>query len=360
MAKIIIGAPAGGGIRYMFNGLAQAFASAGHEVYLWIHNTQPILDMFERLKPVDIFITYGYASALTPAVQKAIKRYKPKTLLYVPAHPDSPSNIVKKANPELQFDMATPDDIKAIDSVAQYIDGVFIHHHADVANVYLDGWQKHVKNYYGVGMACDIVTYDKGQDIPTLKADCSFIGSVWQYKLKKMAPWIYPLCNNPDINVKLFGSGWGVIQGLGPIPEELASSVWRNTTVNLGCNEPQAGFVYNGIELPEVNERPFKVIGTGNFYVGDRVTALVENYFLEDEIVTASTAEEYHEKVIHFIRNPDERLPYIERGQKRIFNEHSYHDRAGDILSILRFHDDTHRLDVIKQEIIQNKFASAL
>lgn len=354
--KIVFNYIQSGGVYYYINGLANAFASSGHKVYFIPASEQErILDHFNRIEsdkePIDLFIGSANKSLLTRALKKAIKaRPKMKVGLYAEAHPNSPVGKIAPTRPDLIYDVANEETIKNIDEIAQYIDFLFIHHHQDAAHGYLTGWENHVKSWHGIGMACDIVLYDQGTHRDDLVCDASMISGFWEYKGRRLSRWVYPLCNNVDLNIKIFGHGWSVIQGLGPIDEKYASSVWRNTKVNLQIHEPQCELGF------ECSERTFKVIGTGNFLISDYVESLTKDYFLEDEIVTARTASEFHEKVLHYIARPEERLSFIEKGQRRVLSDHTYHDRAGDILSILRCHDDTHKLDVIKEQIIRQKF----
>ena len=62
---------------------------------------------------------------------------------------------------------------------------------------------------------------------------------------------------------------------------------------------------------------------------------MAEDVFNNDEIVFAKTPEEFEDKIRHYLRNPEERLPYIKRGHERILKEHTYFHRVSKIFKEL-------------------------
>jgi len=83
-----------------------------------------------------------------------------------------------------------------------------------------------------------------------------------------------------------------------------------------------------------VNERLFQIIGAGGFQVADNAPQIKE-FFDDDELVTAKTPEEFREKIMHFTKFPEERIPYIERGRKKILEQHTYRHRVKQLLELL-------------------------
>ena len=45
----------------------------------------------------------------------------------------------------------------------------------------------------------------------------------------------------------------------------------------------------------------------------------------------AQSPEDFWEKIDHFIKNPDDRLEYINRGYNEVINNHTYFHRIRDI-----------------------------
>jgi hypothetical protein len=79
------------------------------------------------------------------------------------------------------------------------------------------------------------------------------------------------------------------------------------------------------------NERTFNVPACGGFMISDNAPR-IRDFFPADEAVLAENPADYMEKVDHFVRHPDERLPYIERARRRVVAEHTYHHRLCDLL----------------------------
>lgn len=325
--RILIGCMQSGGVTWYLRGIGNAFASIECTDVRYMNLQDPSvapLDVFAQFNP-DIYIGYGYSSLFPRALQKAIKIYKPKTLLYVPAHPKSEAGKIKKNRPDLIYDVATPQDIKVIEDNSNFIDSVFIHHHRSCADGYLEGWSV---PYCGIGMACDIIAYQPGKWRPEYDCDASMISGYWEYKARKLKPWVFPLVDR--CNLKIWGNGrFPLINYLGTLPESEVSDVWASTKINLQIHEPQSELGW------EVSERTFKVVGTGNFLISDYVDALGGLYFRDDELLMANTPEEYQEKVIWCINHPETRQIYINKSQKRVLSDHTYHDRAIEILKIL-------------------------
>ena len=63
--------------------------------------------------------------------------------------------------------------------------------------------------------------------------------------------------------------------------------------------------------------------------ISDYVEGL--NMVFGDKIVMAKSPEDFWEKIDYFIKNPDDRLEYIQNGFNEVINHHTYFHRVEDI-----------------------------
>ncbi len=68
----------------------------------------------------------------------------------------------------------------------------------------------------------------------------------------------------------------------------------------------------------------------GRFGVADSLGAY--DFYNEDEVVVATSAEEYIELSEYYIKNVDKQLPFIEKIQKRIREEYNWYHTWKNIL----------------------------
>jgi spore maturation protein CgeB len=86
---------------------------------------------------------------------------------------------------------------------------------------------------------------------------------------------------------------------------------------------------------------------------------MAEDVFDDDEIVFAKDPEEFFELVNHYLKYPDERIPYIHRGFNKVVSEHTYFHRVAQILKELGLEEEQFKCmkiaaDTMNQLIGQN------
>ena len=117
---------------------------------------------------------------------------------------------------------------------------------------------------------------------------------------------------------------------MGFIESQEVKNVFRSATICPNISEPHSQvFGY------DVIERPFKVLFSGGFCISDYVQSMAEDVFDEDEIVFAKDPEEFVELINHYLKYPDERIPYINRGFHKVVANHTYFHRVGRIFEEL-------------------------
>lgn len=339
-----------GGPHFYRVGLARALESCGHTVSWWNYAQYPdaALEVFEEIKP-DVFFGTAYSDGLHRATKKAILKYNNcKVFLYAKTYGPS----LELYDGTETFDIAGESDLRILDDISHRISFLTIHHHPDVVEQTL-GWYVSkgiVDKIVGIGKAFDCITYNNGTFREELASDVAYIGGNWSIKSSGLNQYILPLCNpNSGLNVKIWGSGWGVVNCLGPIPEHLSASVWKSAKVCVNVSEPHSRRY--GLD---VIERPFKTIGVNGFCISDYVEA-IKCYFRDDEIILSTSPRDFYDKVQHFVHSPQDREPYIRKGQSRIYAEHLYFDRVSQIFTELGFPKEAaHCLEVKKNWLTKN------
>lgn len=87
-----------------------------------------------------------------------------------------------------------------------------------------------------------------------------------------------------------------------------------------------------------VNDRTLIIPACGGFEIVDQPLILKNegNYFFKpDEIVSASSSKEFLELFEYFLHNPEKRYPYIIKGMKRVYQEHTVYHRMEKLVQTL-------------------------
>ena len=161
-------------------------------------------------------------------------------------------------------------------------------------------------------------------------ADVVFLGSYFE-KQRHIDRYFAPILARHSHTI--IGPGWsespyGLRDTVLEDFNSTAPRIYSGHTISLNVHHPHE---YEGYTC---NERVFNSVVMGGFPINDPVPR-VREFFPEDEMIVAESPEDYIEKTDHFIRYPDERLPYIEKAQRRIFAEHTYHHRLADLLHFI-------------------------
>lgn len=329
-------APAGP--HYVRTGWARAFQAAGHDFKFWVPEGKSAFDAFSEYQP-DIFL--GTTYDLDRATAKCIAlRPQMKVALFASAWGERIDGLDLKRYPLV---VAQPEEkalLERLKGECGKPDFVFIH----VTNKYLEGtmggWRSIGVEPVGVLNAADTFDYLDGQYRPELACDVAFCGGYWGYKARNLDSYLLPLCHpSSGLSVRIFGnSPWPVANYLGRIDDHEVKDVFASATVCPNVSEPHStdlGF--------DVIERPLKVLSSGGFCLSDHVDESYE-VFSDEELVRARSPSEMAQLVRHFVDYPEERLPFMEQGKRKVLAEHTYFDRVSQILTQLGLPEEATRV----------------
>lgn len=332
-----------GGSSFVRTGWKNVFEACGHQ-FFWLHEGQAVLDVFNEVEP-DVFL--GCTYTVTRAHRKAFAaRLNLKVGLFASAWGPLVDNLDREKYPIV---IASEDEKRTIARLKEEVGFphfVFVHvTDGEFLEGTLGGWRSIGVEPIGVLNACDTFAFLGGTPRPELACSVGYVGGFWPFKARNLERFILPLCHpSSGLDVKIFGShGWPVAQWLGPCSVEDNRDLTVSATVCPNVSEPHSTDL--GWDFVE---RPYRVMGGGGFCVSDYVEE-GRRLFSEDELVMARTPKEFEETIRHFVRYPEDRLPYIEKGRKAVLSHHTYFDRVAKLLNGFGLEVEAEGVRLVKQ-----------
>ena len=328
-------------------GMGNVFRSLGHEFRFWYRDQKPAFDIFSEFEP-DLFL--GTTFTLTPAVEKCVRaRPHMKVVLYASAWGDLISQIPLDKYPIVACGDLEKIQLERLKKETGRPDFVWLHYHDNWVERTLGGWNSIGIKPVGLMNAADTFVYLDGVYLPGLVCDAAFVGGYWGYKARNLDKTIIPLCHaSRGLKVKIFGNqNWPVAQYLGMCPDHVVKDIFRSATVCPSASEPHStdfGF--------DIIERPFKILSSGGFCVSDHVQSMAEDVFNGDEIPFGEDAQDFIDLVEHFVKCPENRVPYMERGYRKVLTEHTYFHRVAKLWENLGMPEEAARTMAAHKELV--------
>jgi hypothetical protein len=327
---------------YIAVGWSNAFNSIGYQSALW-DTKVPAFDVFNKFNP-DLFICSSWQ--LDRAQVKCIsQRPDMKVLISLSNWGNADSSL----NPE-HTHVASEDERRIVSELVQKAPWVKLGF-CQYADKYVGETHNHWRNVgiepFGLLLGADTVAFPLVAPDPPYKSDLFIVSGYWPQKGINLQQYITSLTYpNTNLNIKIFGNGWGIPQALGYAPDELLPYYYASAVVSPNIHEPQA--LRSGVDI---NQRAYQIFSCGGFQISQRVRSMEEDIFTNNEVVFVDTPKEFFERVIHFRDNPADRTPYIERGVDTVYKSHTFLHRVGEMLGRLGEHKDESKAYVLAGDI---------
>lgn len=312
---------------YIYQGLGRALVERGNEFLFWDNTKHCAFDAFHEGKP-DIFIGQGYN--LDRSIIKCLNNDK-NIKVFLKVGVDS-----KQFNSE--YDSTKYSILTATDQERSLVDQIinkerivlFNYCHNNRANYVIGGWKDLGYKIWGFLPAADTSLYFPVPYNPDVASDIIFIGGYWEYKAQNLDKYIIPLCNPiGKYQIKIFGNQhWSVPQYLGFASDEMTRNIICSSTICPNIHEPHSnkyGF--------DVVPRIFNIIACRGFCISDYVESLEKDIFTKNELIMANTPNGFFDLVEYYLKNPEKRLEYIDKAYKVVMREHTYRNRASELLN---------------------------
>ena len=196
------------------------------------------------------------------------------------------------------------------------------------------GWTDTGGRLVSLPLACDTRRYEPDPPFRAefAKIDVAFVGGYWPYKARQFDRYLRPI----EERLTVFGySHWPYAGYGGSLPMDHEASLYNQASISPSINEPHVELM--GVDL---NERVFKVLGSGGVTVTDAVPAY-RDWFTEDELLVPRSVEEFHELVELLENEPDVRRQFAMKGSRAIQDRHTYVHRARSVLAALELSGST-------------------
>jgi len=345
--KILISNDGYSAFFYIRTGLARAFSACGHQVSFWNIHDKPVFDAFDEFEP-DLFLGQTYNT--TDQVCRAITE---RPHLKVIMKGADWGYLIDETDLDkyglLAVQQQETERILKLQQETGKPDFLHIHYHADWMYGTHGHWMDRGMPVYSILTGADIFDYTGGQHMPVFECDMAFVGGYWPYKAQVINPYLLRLCYDTDYRIKLYGNAhWPVPQYCGMIDTQYVKHATASATICPCLYEPHAGDL--GFDMAE---RPFKLLSNKCFIISNYVESM--HRLLPDSIVTAKSPEEFQDKVDYYLANPDERLPFIQRGYDEVMAKHTYFHRIQQIFKLLKMEDEADKCMTTLKHIIETK-----
>ncbi len=330
--------------RTILSGYRNAWIDLGHTFD--IHNIdQPIETFFDTVRP-DILMT-GISDFFVKFLDLELflqlkKKHKTKVFVSVPFWKSPLSKLRVNETPSLSQQAHLVELIKS----GRY--GDVYYNICPPGDPRMDGFEQATGYRHETVLLAADKTILPAHHQTDFISDISFVGTYLPEKREIFRNWVEPMRNNYVI--RYYGQDWtphdrivSLLTKAGqyyniPILKNLQkpqltvhedAAVYASTNISINIHE-----TYQRRFGLDCNERTFKIPACGGFEVVDDV-ACIRQYFKEgEEMVIARDRDDFQEKIRHYLKYPDERIPMIKAGQDKVLKYHTYHNRVSQLLSL--------------------------
>lgn len=330
--------------RTIYHGYKNAFEDLGHTFYPFTVEDS-LEDFLERVQP-DIFMTSTHFYSQKFLDFHLLKKYRDKGMKVFVNTSFWNSPIYKT---RINEGNSLKDDIKTINLIKEGMYGDFFYNVVEQGDYRMDGFEEVTGYpYYTIPLAVDSITLKNAEKQDKFIADISFIGTYLAQKRDFFNEYVFPL--KKKYNLKLYGQDWtqldrtlGFIQKVGQyfnIPGvksirkpklrlEDEGSIYASSIISINAHEE-----YQREFGGDCNERTFKIPFCNGFEISDNVKCIHKYFKVGEEIIVAESKQDWFDKIHYYIQNPDKRLEIITKGKERVSKDHTYHNRALQIIDL--------------------------
>jgi hypothetical protein len=314
---------------FIYKALGTELKKRGHDFVFWSPEQVSIHKVFSEYQPT---VFYGQGYNLTPHIIRCLNQHPyVKVILKVGAW----GNL----NDEYEYDkyeilMANDQERENVKQLQNPHLILLNYLHPNRIPYVIGHWSKIIPRatLYGFCPCADTNDYYKVDFDENYSSDMMFCGGYWAYKGQNFHRYIFPLCHPIGrYNIKIFGNQiWPLTQYAGTIEQDELRKVISSTKVCLNVHQPD-GTRYGY----DITPRTFNIMASQGFIISDYLKSYEEDIFRDGEMLMAKTSEEFHKLCDHFVKHPDERLPYIEKGYETVMKYHTMSHRTNEILGLL-------------------------
>ena len=330
--------------RTIYSGFKNAFTDLGHEFYTF--SADDDLASFMEQKAPHLFITGSHFFHQKQLDFNLLKQYRDIKGLLVFVKIDFWKSPISKFR--INEAKSLKDDHKTVRLIKDGLLGDVFFHSVEQDDERMDGFEKETGYpFYTVPLAADKHSL-RGSFNKKFEADISFIGTYLPEKRVAFQRLVFPL--REKYKLVIYGQDWTRMERmLGWLQRggQLFNISWLRSLQKPKLNLEDEAKIYASslisINIHEqyqrrfggdCNERTFKIPLCEGFEITDNV-GCISRYFEKDrEIVIARDEKDWYEKIDYFVRNPEKRLAIMAAGKKRVLTDHTYHNRAEQILQI--------------------------
>ncbi|HEV7232107.1 MAG TPA: glycosyltransferase [Bacteroidia bacterium] len=194
------------------------------------------------------------------------------------------------------------------------------------------------QQFTGMGLHCvefqqafDERVLDKLGPVPAKDIDVSFIGNLLPGYSSIRTNILEHLARN--IRIQIWGGGFEILEQDSPIHEKHKGRTGGLEMYNIYRRSKIALHIRNdGYSDFAGAKRYFEVTGAGTLLFAYYQANIVEYFKPGEEIITFVSAEDCLEKIRYFLTHEEERKRIAFAGQARILREHTFHQRAKQLL----------------------------
>lgn len=92
----------------------------------------------------------------------------------------------------------------------------------------------------------------------------------------------------------------------------------------------------SGEKIFNVTPRIFEVPASGGFLLVDANSLLSDLYKIGEEIVCYNNENDLKEKIVYYLKHPEEREKIVLKGRQRAYSDHTYEKRFKDMFTIIK------------------------
>jgi hypothetical protein len=330
--------------RTIYNGFKHAFADLGHDFHTF--SADDNLPSFLEQTAPHVFITASHFYYQQQLDLSLLKQYRDRQGLVVFVKIDFWKSPMSKFRINEAHSLC--EDRKTVDKIKEGLLGDVFFHVVEQDDERMDGFEKGTGlPFHTIPLAADKTVLHQVYD-KRFEADISYIGTNLPEKRAFFRQRVFPL--RKKYTLALYGQDWtrwerftGWLQRAGqffnvPLLRSLQkpklgledeAKIYSSSLISINVHE-QYQRDFGG----DCNERTFKIPLCEGFEITDKV-GCISRYFEEDkEIIIARDERDWFDKIDYFIRYPEKRYPIIAAGKNRVLAEHTYHNRAEQILKL--------------------------